>query len=648
MPVKPADELAAYFDTAVAAALRDWEEGSRGEVSLPRSRWRAKGYTAAELAAIVVALPGQGPQKLIVKVHPGGRYARETGRHAEAIATSGVFAEQHLVRQPFLRHPVGDGRYLMFQDIAGGDLLESRPLSELPAEGLVAVCDQVARSLLEDWNDQGWRKLSSTAAAYVAAELKDLDEEGSARRWGEPFSLLDPSCDCVTTDEDGDSRTMPNPYRLASEQSLANEISIDYLAGRSHGDLHLDNVLVLQRLSERLQPERFWLIDLSGYSSSAPLTRDPVMLMLSIVSKEFPMSPGQQDALIDFVITPRVPEQAPYALTRALRDTVWAIYERGRGWARGQGWGGEWRAQYLLSVLSTALLYTSFDRVHAEGQRWFFRLAARAGAAFLKEQSVPLPPTTPCHIGPGPPSAGPDGAGTTAVPREDPPVDDPPARVTSDPRVVVPDDLSGLHAILIGLYSDHESARRAARRLSEIIQYPTFEDIEDVWAAILQEASKMDLISILDIINNEDDYADKPHLIRAARQCQRRWKPNFGAIAELAGTYRAELDAINVNTGRNSRPSDEDDDCIAQTIDLRELLCRLISEAEKPFRWWAALHDDFDDQAMTDVLRRSLDLVDLLRIGGTSSYRRRQLFGELQRLCGELVRVLDHLASADP
>ncbi len=139
MPVKPADELAAYFDTAVAAALRDWEEGSRGEVSLPRSRWRAKGYTAAELAAIVVALPGQGPQKLIVKVHPGGRYARETGRHAEAIATSGVFAEQHLVRQPFLRHPVGDGRYLMFQDIAGGDLLESRPLSELPAEGLVAV-----------------------------------------------------------------------------------------------------------------------------------------------------------------------------------------------------------------------------------------------------------------------------------------------------------------------------------------------------------------------------------------------------------------------------------------------------------------------------------------------------------------------------
>ncbi len=365
------------------------------------------------------------------------------------------------------------------------------------------------------------------------------------------------------------------------------------------------------------------------------------MLMLSVVSKELPMSPGQQDALIDFVVTPRSPEQAPYALTRALRDAVWAIYERGRGWARGRGWGGEWRAQYLLSVLSTALLYTSFDRVRAEGQRWFFRLAARAGAAFLREQGVPLPPTTPRRIGPGPPSEVPDGAGTMVVTREDPPVDDPPATVTRDPPVVVPDDLSGLHAILIGLYSDRESAHSVVRRLPDVIQYPPFENIEDVWAAILQEASKMDVISVLDIIDNEDKFSDRPNLIRAARRCQQRWKPDFDTIMQLAESYQSSLDAID--TEQNSTSSDLE--WVDVTIHPRRQLRRLTIEVEKSLRWWARIKD-VDDQAITDLLRQSQELLDLLREGGTSSYRRCELLEDLRSLEGDLASAFEGLAAA--
>ena len=641
MHVEPADELADYFDTAVAAALREWADSCGGTVRLPSSGWRAKGYTGAELAAIVLDLPGPGSQKIIVKIHPGGRYARETGRHEEAIAKSPrAFADRHLVKQLYPRHPVRDGRFLMFQDIAGGSFRDSHPLSELPAEDRVRVCGQVARALLEDWNPGAQQTQRTTAAAYVAAELKDLDEDGSAWRWGKANGLLDRGGDSITMIED--SRAMPNPYRFATEESVANTVTIDYLYGRSHGDLHLDNVLVLRRPSERLQPKEFRLIDLSGYSPSAPLTRDPVMLMLSVISKDVPKSRDQRDALIDFVITPRSPKQAPYELTRALRDAVRTIYDPGLRWAG--SWSDEWRAQYLLSVLSTALLYTSFDSVDMEGRWWFLCLAARASDAFLKAWgSSPPPSAVPRRV--APPSAAPDDRGAIVVVPEDPPVKDPQATVTRDPRSALPEDLSSLHEILIRLYPDYESARSVVLRLPKAIQYPTFENVEDVWAAILQEASKMELISILDIINNEELYADKPNLIRAARRCQQRWKPDFGAIVELATTYRADLN--DISAGQKSRSSDEDDDCIEQTIDLRELLCTLIIEVEKPFRWWAAVQDDFDDRAITDLLSRSLDLLDLLREGGTSPYRRRQLLGELRRLSDELVRMLDGLDAAD-
>ncbi len=206
---------------------------------------------------------------------------------------------------------------------------------------------------------------------------------------------------------------------------------------------------------------------------------------------------------------------------------------------------------------------------------------------------------------------------------------------------MVPDDLSGLHAILIGLYSDRESAHSVVRRLPDVIQYPPFENIEDVWAAILQEASKMDVISVLDIIDNEDKFSDRPNLIRAARRCQQRWKPDFDTIMQLAESYQSSLDAID--TEQNSTSSDLE--WVDVTIHPRRQLRRLTIEVEKSLRWWARIKD-VDDQAITDLLRQSQELLDLLREGGTSSYRRCELLEDLRSLEGDLASAFEGLAAA--
>jgi biotin carboxyl carrier protein len=384
MAADSTDVLASYLDVRVADALREWADGLGGTVQLPSRRWHRKGYTGAELAAILLKAPRQPHKKMIVKVCPAGQLARETGKHNLALVEAQAFAKQHLVRQLYSRYPVRDGRFLMFQEIADGSLLASRPLSDLPADQLVAACGRVARALLNGWNGPDPEHRQIRVPAYLRAELADTLETGrSAWRWAGAIGLLDSDSDWITTPEDGVDHPLPNPYRLASKESLAKNVTIDYVFGRSHGDLHMDNVLVFWQPPQPPLPEKFHLIDLAAYSPEAPLTRDSVALMLSIVSRDVPALPDdQQDALLDFVITPA--KQIPSTFKGAIGAAVWAIYEPGLRFAGSLL--DEWRAQYLLSLLAAALLYTSFESVGPRGRWWFFRLAARASDEFLRFQ----------------------------------------------------------------------------------------------------------------------------------------------------------------------------------------------------------------------------------------------------------------------
>ena len=72
------------------------------------------------------------------------------------------------------------------------------------------------------------------------------------------------------------------PFALVFDPSPRYDGLVTTIIGKGHGDLHTENILV--RPDER----QFWLIDLSRYRTDAPLTQDPVQLVLAIVNRALP------------------------------------------------------------------------------------------------------------------------------------------------------------------------------------------------------------------------------------------------------------------------------------------------------------------------------------------------------------------------
>ena len=318
-----ADDLEASFDQETARALRAWAGSVNRRVSVPSRPWSGAGHSGALLAAIMLgpadtSAPGR-VQKLIVKVCPAGLSAEETRRHQAAWDSAPQFAKRHLVRPAVPPYPIGDGRSLMFQEIAGS-LQEVTPLSLLASSHRPAVLGETARLVLAEWNTRGPLQYTTSASEYVRMELGDgLAATGPAHRWRDAAGLLDQGCDWIRTQEDQHFGVLPNPLILARPDSVISTVNVDYLAGNTHGDLHLANVLVPapSRRGPRLAKIR--LVDLSAYSGNAPLTRDIVTLMLSaLLSVVDKLPQDQAEALLDYVVTPQdiVPHPIPAVVCR--------------------------------------------------------------------------------------------------------------------------------------------------------------------------------------------------------------------------------------------------------------------------------------------------------------------------------------------
>lgn len=420
-PDDAADRLESHFDPAALTALRQWAEGKGGSARLPAQLWRAGGLSGSMLVAIVLDQPGPrgAPvgRKMIVKVLPAGPYARETGLHEHAWIFDRRFAEKHLVRQLDARYPVGDGRFLMFQELAGplGDL---HTLRSLPPEVQAGACGAVAHLILHHWNalpDQHPAGLVG-ADEYLRTELRDALGTGrSARRWSEQAGLLRVGCDWVTTDEDGAGRPMPNPVALAGHGSIVRDVRIEQFTGLSHGDLHLDNVLVSHRPPGPPALSEARLVDLSAFQPDGPLTRDFVTLALSVAAHELRggVSASEAEEMLALLVEPRTDARGSGA-GRAIGAMQGALD------GLPAGWRDDWRAQYQLSVVAQALVHVSYDDLGDDGRWWFFRLAARAGAAFVVDLRDPPDPagvqevTKPVGPAPGG-SAAPQGEAGPAV-----------------------------------------------------------------------------------------------------------------------------------------------------------------------------------------------------------------------------------------
>ncbi|PSK66006.1 hypothetical protein B0E53_02043 [Micromonospora sp. MH33] len=385
-------------DAPVTAALTGWATGRSGRVKPLPGAPHLHGKTGARLFAILLTrsfagLRG-GTSKLLVKVLPAGSTSREAARHEEAWHSCPWFAKRHLVEQYGSWYPVADGRHLMFQRFAhDGDL--ARTLDELDGDDLVEAVQKVLDGVLNDWNaidldvprEDGLQIEETTAGEYVRRELSAMDSLAEAREAAVRLGL-DPAADWLAVD----GRALPNPLRLLDADGPLAPTTVLYVAGRSHGDLHGGNALIPVSPAGKLDAARFRLVDLSNFEHRAPLTRDLVALALSTILRHLPDLPARQaDELLRCLIDPDGHQSSwlPPVLTPLVR----AVHQLGINYAA--GWVPQWRAQYRLSLISYALICTTFEDVEAPGRRWCLRLAGEAAEAY-RQEALPVwrPPAT--------------------------------------------------------------------------------------------------------------------------------------------------------------------------------------------------------------------------------------------------------------
>ncbi|TLQ41973.1 hypothetical protein [Streptomyces marianii] len=366
----------------VESLLRQAQDTGWSDLHLRRPVWTSPG-TSYNGAVLFVALVAPPPQQLVVKVICAGLPGTEAAAHTEALKAAEQFTRQHLVDQPHPSLDLPDGRTVMFQEVAGDSLTDVFPAGALPHEERKPVIEAVVRGLLSDWNkdvlkDAGLEQ--TTVSEFLRRELNDVWRRGgSLQAFGQELRVLDPAPPWLYSD----GMRLPNPYLLVEGgHSALTDPVITILRGLGHGDLHLDNVLV-PREEKLVQPQAYRLIDLCTFSVSADLGRDVATLLLSAlvphVDHQQELPPDQRHALIRFIVDPDAAHRARIVPEAA--DLVATIRLAAREAMR--GWGDPWERQFLLSLMATALRFTTYTKISEAGRTWFARLAAHAGGEVL-------------------------------------------------------------------------------------------------------------------------------------------------------------------------------------------------------------------------------------------------------------------------
>jgi len=358
--------------------------------------WFVNGRSTANVAA-VYEVGGGSARKLILK-HDMADSRRldlaEYARHHGALTDAAEFAERHLIAPVGEPVRVGDGSWITFQEVAGGSFKDYRVLSALLAgvpqakvtgvdPGLVSLCDRasfaavctaVVHGLLADWAGKP-TMVEVPVADVMRRHLQHRLEPGQplhaeAARWTEPWLTLP-----------GEAHRLPNPFALAADPEFtARQAPVPLLVGRAHGDLHPENILVRTEIS----PGDYFLIDLSRYERAAPLTRDPVQLVLTILDRTMDERTDQQrELLLDLLVDGSTAGRD--MLPRWLPDFVDQVRDVQLSWVRDLSLVDEWRQQTLLSLSACALMFLGRPTTAPVHRQWYLRLAARAAAAYLGE-----------------------------------------------------------------------------------------------------------------------------------------------------------------------------------------------------------------------------------------------------------------------
>ena len=374
------DPLAEKLGVDRAAALRRALAIRNQTITTDRNAWTGKGYTAAVLAEVEVAYEQADhhlPTRCIAKVCPPGTGKPESASHDAARRQyfRPEFVSKHLVEMPFEPVECSDGTVVVFQQIAGGHLKRLRTLSRVSGAGLAETCRAVRAALLEQWTGDAYRTARLTVPDLLQSELR-----GDLAGW-----VVAPEIPWIATQEDG---ALPNPLALIRDDDLAAAGPQTYVAGRSHGDLHADNVLVPTTLDGAVLSGEFQLVDLSAFDHAAPLSRDPATLLVSILAHRVErLDPSDREALLGHVTVPGRRSVA----SADLANVVDALRDPGAATFVGRGLTAVWETQLQVSMIAAALLHTTYDSVGPEGRWWCLRMAARLASTLVTAEPMGQP-----------------------------------------------------------------------------------------------------------------------------------------------------------------------------------------------------------------------------------------------------------------
>jgi hypothetical protein len=379
--------------------LAEWM--SETGTSLRYAGWQDRGNSGAQVFAAYAERRADGragagdARKLIIKVlPPRGTVRREPDLHVTAQNISPPdFVARHLTRQlaEYPALPLGGNGWIMFQEIAGGSLEEYRALAALMdvhgsgAPGIAELCGRVVQSVLTTWNSSDSVGFTDAPASRVLGDMLGfrIEQGGTLHSWAahDPGLLAAPR---PTIAVDGESRDLPNPFALVTGPRLADEGNLAMLTGLAHGDLHPGNVVC--RKEYREAPDDLRFIDLSRFGTDVPLVCDPAHFLLSVVARHLAAetAPEVRIDLARYLVEPS--RHRPTAVRVGLRDIVDQVHGAERNWVEGSRRGllREWHEHRLLALIGCALIFTGRSALGRDDRLWFFHLAARASAAYLR------------------------------------------------------------------------------------------------------------------------------------------------------------------------------------------------------------------------------------------------------------------------
>lgn len=276
----------------------------------------------------------------------------------------------------------------VFMVVAGGALRTTMGpvIKLLEKPGAPDHIRTIIRSIVNGWNNGKVDRHEATVGEVLGDIMRR--RRPGAEEWARSRGIpLGETADRITLTGFG---YLTNPFDLLTGNPSHRQIN--HLVGKAHGDLNGHNIIV--RLAPSVIADSFTLIDYDRYATKAPLTRDPMHLLVALALEEFKhlkplLWPPVAEVLVDPHRTDIAPRYEPF------RQIAQAVYEASVPPER-KGFGDEWAEQCLLGLVGAGLLHLGrdLDVPHEHDAKvWCLYLAALAAETYLDR----VPPEA--HVG---------------------------------------------------------------------------------------------------------------------------------------------------------------------------------------------------------------------------------------------------------